>query len=136
VEKYSVDRIKIYDYFLLFPTELRKVTLPPVWNNFKKIKTENKYNQVQNSIDVFMRISGFQDIALNALSSFGLIDNQLFSEDFIKKTNKPIKLELKLTPVEQNYFDLVNRYFNNLNLKELKQRTKLIDYRYELPSTK
>lgn len=131
-EKYSVDRIKIYDYYMLFPNELRKMTLPPVWNSFKNIKLENRYNQVQNSIDVFNRISGFQDIALSALATFGLIDNQLLNDDFIKRTNVPIEIQLDLSDVEEKYLDFVNRYFNNISLKELKERTKLMDSRYEL----
>ncbi|MES2425469.1 MAG: ABC-three component system middle component 5 [Bacteroidota bacterium] len=131
-DKYSIDRIKMYDYLLLFPNDLRKLTLPTAWNNFKNIKAQNRFNEVQNSMDIYNRISGFQNIALNALATFGVIDQALFNKDFIKLTKTPVDISLSLTDVEVKLFDFINRYLNNLSLKELKERTKLMNHKHEL----
>lgn len=130
--EYSIDRIKIYDYFLLFPNDLRKLTLPTAWGSFKMIKPQNRFNEVQNSIDVYNRISGFQTIALNALASFGLIDSELFNKDFIRLRPVTLEIDLKLTDIEIKLFELINRYLNNLSIKELKERTKLMNHKHEL----
>jgi hypothetical protein len=130
--QHNIDRIKIYDYLLLFPNDLRKLSLPTAWNNYKTIKPQNRFNAVQNSVDVYNRISGFQNIALSALASFGLIDNSLFNNDYIKLNDVVTEIPLILTDVEVKLFDFINRYLNNLNIKELKERTKLMNHRYEL----
>ncbi|MBC6112776.1 ABC-three component system middle component 5 [Pedobacter fastidiosus] len=132
LQEYSKDRIKIYDYFLLFPNELRKITLPTVWNRYKTIKEENRYNQVQNSRDVFMRVSSFQELAFGALASFDLIDTKLFNQDIILRTAKPINFDLVVTDVDGLYFQFLNDYANKLSLKEFKERTKLMAHKYEL----
>lgn len=46
--------------------------------------------------------------------------------------NIPENLIPELKDSEAEYFSLVKDYFENINLKELKQRTKIMDYRYEL----
>ena len=132
VQQYSMDRIKIYDYFLLFPNETKKIVLPPAWSQYKKIKAETRYNQVPNTRDIFMRISSFQDLALNAMASYELIDAELFSKDIILKSSKVVELEPVINEIEQMYFRFLNDYANKLPLKELKERTKLMEHRYEL----
>jgi len=132
LKEYSRDRIKIYDYFILFPTELRKATLPTAWGRFKTIKEQNRFNEVQNSRDIFMRISPFQDLALRALATYDLIDRDLYAKDLIKRTPKTVDFELKLDKTERLLFEFINDYSNKITLKELKERTKLMEHRYEL----
>jgi hypothetical protein len=132
MKEYGRDRIKIYDYFLLFPTEIRKITLPTVWSRYKTIKKENRYNEVQNTKDVFYRVSSFQDLALSALASFNMIERDLFTRDIIKRTSNPVEFEIITDEIERLYFQFLNDYANKLSLKDLKERTKLMEHRYEL----
>jgi len=131
-QKYSYDRIRIYDYFFLFPNDLRKITIPTALRHYKVIKAENKYNTIHNPIEVFRRISGFQYLALNALASYDLIDNALFQEKIILRTDKKVPFELNLRDFEQKYLEFLTSYASKLALKELKERTKLMEHRYEL----
>jgi hypothetical protein len=132
VQKYSKDRIKIYDYFLLFPNEIKKMTMPAALSHYKKLKVETRYNQVQNSRDIFMRISSFQELALNALASFELIDAKSFAENSILRSSKKAQFPIVVDEIEFKYFQFLNDYANKLPLKELKERTKLMEHRYEL----
>jgi hypothetical protein len=132
IHKYSYDRIRIYDYYLLFPNELRKVTLPTPWGSYKNIKPENKYNKVQNSQETFKRLYGYQSLAFKALSSYNIIDNQLLKEDVILRTDVPYPDMLSLDSIEIRLIEFFNSYANKISLKELKERTKLMQFRHEL----
>ena len=69
---------------------------------------------------------------MNALASYDLIEKQALSEKLVLKTSIEYVNELILTDIERQYFEFLNIYANKISLKELKERTKLMEYRYEL----
>lgn len=127
------DRIKIYDYYFLFPCETNNITIPTDYSRYKKICTSNKYNKVFDTRNTFAQLQSVQETAYRALASFGFIDNDLLFDNIIKLTDKiiPTNLLANLTDKERLYMGLVTDYFESLPTAELKKRTKLMEYRYE-----
>lgn len=134
VKEYNIDRIRIYDYYILFLNDINKITLPRDFFNYKNLEQSNKYNKVDNPSYVFSQLENVQNIAFRAIASFGFIDKDLFEKDIIKLNALEFPKDLipSLKGVEVEYFSFVKDYFENISLRELKQRTKLMEYRYEL----
>ncbi len=127
------DRFSIYDYYLLFPQDLRKVSLPNELRVFKKIKFQNKYNEVKNSQTIYKRLKDIQKISVNSLITHGLVNAKTYKNQNLIIGNKSLtNIDIdKLTETESEVIKLIKIYFNKISLRELKERTKLTEYRYE-----
>lgn len=134
VKEYNIDRIRIYDYYLLFLNDIENITLPRDLYNYKNLVQSNRYNKVDNPSYVFSQLENVQNIALRAIASFGFIDKDLFDKEIIQlnKVELPNDLLPELTTIEIEYMSFINSFFEKISLRELKQRTKLMEYRYEL----
>jgi hypothetical protein len=130
----ELDRLRIYDYFFLFINEISIITLPHAHTHYKKLLPNNRYNRVQNSKYAFAQLQSVQDIAMKALAAYDFIDNESLDTSTIIYRNPklPEQLLSHLSVQEKEYLEFVKNYFETLSLKELKQRTKLMDHRYEL----
>ncbi|KGN81827.1 hypothetical protein HW49_03840 [Porphyromonadaceae bacterium COT-184 OH4590] len=137
-KSYEKDRIKIYDYYFLFPCETDNITLPRQFSAYKKICRANRYNKVYDVRNTFSQLESVQETAYRALASFGFIENGLLFDDIVKLTNNsiPENLLFELTDAEATYMELVTAFFENISIVELKKRTKLMEYRYEFFETK
>lgn len=134
LEEYRIDRIRIYDYYILFTNDIYKLTLPHDFSDYKNIVKTNKYNRIDDSKYVFNQLSAVQTIAFRAIASFGFIDKDLFDKGVIKLSDIEIPKDLvpNVKDYEIKYFSLINNYFETISLRELKERTKIMEYRYEL----
>ena len=137
-KSYEKDRIKIYDYYFLFPYEIGNITLPKQFSTYKKICKPNRYNKVYDVRNTFSQLESVQEMAYRALASFGFIENSLLFDDIVKPTNNSIPEDLlfELTDAEVTYMELVTAFFENISIVELKEKTKLMEYRYEFFETK
>lgn len=137
-KSYEKDRIKIYDYYFLFPCETDNITLPRQFSAYKKICRANRYNKVYDVRNTFSQLESVQETAYKALASFGFIENNSLFDDIIKLTNNsiPENLLFDLTDAETSYMELVTTFFENISIVELKKKTKLMEYRYEFFETK
>lgn len=137
-KSHEKDRIKIYDYYFLFPFETKRITLPSDYSNYKNICETNRYNKVYDMKNTFSLLESVQETAYRALASFGFIDNEMLFNEKIKLTNKPIPDDLlfDLEKFELYYMELVINYFETISIRELKERTKLMEFRYEFSYTK
>jgi hypothetical protein len=133
-KEFESDRLRIYDYYYLFINDLENVCLPKEFVKYKHLELNNKYNKVQNPRYTFSQLESVQNLALKALTSFGFIDIELFNKDIIMFTGIDIPEGLinELTSLEASYVYFVTECFEKLSIRELKQRTSLMDYRYEL----
>lgn len=88
--------------------------------------------------NTFSQLESVQETAYRALASFGFIENDLLFDDIIKQTNKliPDNLLSNLNETERVYMELITNFFEKISVRELKQRTKLMEYRYEFSETK
>jgi len=133
-KEYSIDRIKIYDYYLLFINDIKQMSLPREFFKYKDLVKSNKYNTVNNPRYVFNQLENVQNTAFKAMASYGFIDKDLLENNTIALSllDFPQGLIPELTDFEIEYISFINEYFEKISLRELKTRTNLMEYRYEL----
>lgn len=136
-KKRHLDRIRIYDYYFLFINDLENISIPvefSEYRQYKKIISNSKYNKVISPKLSFFQLEKIQDLAIQTLASYGFINKELLCESIILNTAleiPPILVE-KITEEEKKYLELVSNVFEKMSLRQLKERTKLMEYRYEL----
>ncbi|MEQ9062774.1 MAG: hypothetical protein RIE58_01260 [Vicingaceae bacterium] len=140
-DEVELDRLRIWDFYLTFPNEVRKISFPqalsPLKQVFKK-KESNPYEDLIDSKRIADRMKPFQMSALKCLASYDLIDSKLLSKKIIKRTEKGVPKELtnqfgELTNEKENVLKLITG-FSDLPLygkMGLKSRTGLIEFRYD-----
>jgi hypothetical protein len=141
-EEIHIDKLRIWDFYLAFPNQVRTITFP---SDLRKLKEtvfknyNNPYEQIPDPKTVFERMKTYQTSAINCLASYGFIENQSLAKNIIKRTEKIIPSELaesinKLPIEKENIITLVINEFVDLPLygsKGLKARTGLIDFKYD-----
>ncbi|WP_417445316.1 ABC-three component system middle component 5 [Joostella sp.] len=134
----ELDKLRIWDFYLTFPNEARQITFPRDLFELKKIfknKPDNPYEDLIDPKRIAERMNPYQLSALRYLASYGLIDNNLFQKNIVKRTDKalPSELQQKLDEInteKENIIKLV-KGFNFLALRGLKERTGLLEFRYD-----
>ncbi|OPC48970.1 hypothetical protein BAY05_03210 [Elizabethkingia anophelis] len=140
-EEVELDRLRIWDFYLTFPNEARKITFPQYLSDLKKVFKKDRLNPYEDLIDdrrIFERMQPYQMTALKSLASYGLIDNVQLSKSIIKRTEKEIPQELlikmeDLTIEKSNIIKLILG-FHELPLfgkNGLKSRTGLLEFKYD-----
>lgn len=137
----ELDRLRIWDFYLTFPNEARKISYPSNLSELKKIfksKQENPYEDLIDPKRIIERMKPYQMSALKCIASYGLIDSKLLSKNIISRTKNEIPQELfskfsDLTIEKSNIIKLIVG-FNELPLygkMGLKFRTGLIEFKYD-----
>lgn len=123
-KEFSSTRLKIYDYYLLFPHEVKKVTLPRHLLNLKKI-VNNKYYYPEINKSIFFELNGLQDEALRIISIYGITNAKLYHEKSILKKldNKDSLFNSK--ELNNKVLLLFSEYFEKLNDNDLIKKTNL-----------
>ena len=140
-EYVELDRLRIWDFYLTFPNEARKIKFPQDLQELKKIFKQKETNPYEDLIDprrIIERMKSYQISALKCIASYGLIDSNDFSKNIIRRTEKEIPKEIldkfeQTTDEEKNVLKLVVG-FRELPLfgqMGLKCRTGLIDFKYD-----
>ncbi|MFT7035109.1 MAG: hypothetical protein ACI8Q1_003109 [Parvicella sp.] len=140
-EQVELERIRIWDFYLAFPNEVRKISFPQSLSQLKKIFKRHEVNPYEDLIDprrIMDRMQPFQISALKYLASYGLIDSKSLSQKIVMRTEKEIPDDLlnefdDLSIEKQNVIKLITG-FRELPLYGkigLKARTGLIEFRYD-----
>ena len=127
-EMVEVDRLRIYDFYLLFPFQANKTSL--------KI---TPYNYISNSRRIFERLRPYQMIALSHLASYGLINPEMLLQQKVSVTDtekmQQVMSQLdEMSPEDVNVLSWLMLSFRNTPLNGvdgLKHRTKLIESKYD-----
>lgn len=140
-DEIEVDRLRIWDFYLTFPNEARKISFPNDLAELKKVfksKSENPYEDLMDSKRIIERMEPYQTSALRCLASYGLIDGASLSKSVVQRTEKPIPSDLlaKLTELNIEKSNIIKLIlgFRELPLYGkvgLKFRTGLIDFKYD-----
>ena len=144
-EVVEVDRLRIFDFYLLFPYKTYKIRLKRTEEDFRKRlakyveKKVNPYNVSSNDRRLFERLRPYQMIALSHLASYGLISPKLLLEQRVKviDTGKMQQVLSQLEPMpesERNVISWLSYCFRNLPLNGsygLKYRTQLLESKYD-----
>ena len=139
-DEIEIERLRIWDFYLTFPSEAASISFPSDLLELKKIFKEksNSYEVLVDSRRVFERMKPFQITAIETLISYGFVKADALKTNIIIRTKKPIPDALKksidtLSIERQNIIKLVTG-FVDLPLygdRGLKFRTKLIDFKYD-----
>lgn len=141
----EVERLRIYDFLLLFPYKIKNVKLKKIEKEIRasrnklKLDKMNPYNQIKEDKKVFDRMKAYQLSALNYLASYDIVD----SEELLKN-NVLVKNKEKMKETLEHYnFDaeedvvILNWLFENFaeipldGEWGLKARTNLMEYKYD-----
>lgn len=141
----EVDRLRIYDFYLLFPYKTYQIRFKRTEENFRKRltqyveKKENPYNTSSNDRRLFERLRPYQMIALSHLASYGLISPSQLLEYRVKIIDygkmQQVLSQLEMMPAaENNIISWLCYCFRATPLNGnygLKYRTKLLKSKYD-----
>lgn len=141
----EVDRIRIWDFYLLFPNKIHEIRLKKEENDIRKIRklfirdSKNPYEKILENKKIFEKIKPYQIAALNCIASYGIIDKSALNEQKISIVQKSILIEFvnkiqDLSPKERNIISLMTSHFNQISMfgtDGLKSRTNLIESKYD-----
>lgn len=141
-ETVELDRLRVWDFYFLFPNEVAKHV--KIIKELKKLKTvfkeiQNPYEEIPDVKSLFERMKPFQITALKCLSSYEIIDSSFLSTKIIKYHKDKVPQELlnqldSLSDGQENLIKLILSPFNDLPLygqNGFKERTGLLEFRYD-----
>jgi hypothetical protein len=137
----AIDRMRVYDFYLVFPAEFsRNVRFPQGLRGVKsELKSDlNPYEDVLDVKSIFNRMQPYQDSALSNLASYGIVSADkleaksiAFNFDIIPKALK-ISAQ-RLSDQQAKILDVLEHLSRGLDLRGhdgFLDRTSLIDTRY------
>jgi cell fate (sporulation/competence/biofilm development) regulator YmcA (YheA/YmcA/DUF963 family) len=133
-------RLRILDFFLLFPAELESMSFPRelLREKTKYKRLGNRYNRITDPRRVFDEIASFQISGVHILLSTGLIHQSTESEVAKLRPEvlpEPLVNELRSsTAAQSDLLKLLTGHFKSIELfgrDGLKARTGLFEYRYD-----
>lgn len=144
-EEVEVDRLRIFDFYLLFPYKTAKITMRSDEAEMKVLRTkyirskENPYNYNLNDRKLFERLRPYQMIALSHLASYGLIDPERLLQQKVKILNPELMYNVvskldEMSKEERNTLSWLSHSFRTTPLGGkygLKSRTHLIESKYD-----
>lgn len=139
--KVEIDRMRIFDFIILFPHELKNITIPEkAEKGIKSLFRETRFNKLPDRKIVFKQIKPYFDLSIQCLITRKLIDIDLFKQGVLKinaEYSSSIKENFKEDEsIEYIVLDFLYSNFLDIPLTELKKRTDLIEYRYDIVENK
>lgn len=135
-EEIETDRLKIYDFILLYPSFLHKMKLPQAFTYIRKSIKVNEYNNINSEKIVFVQLNKIQNISLNELASTSIIHSDRLKKGYVNRTETVLPNNILESISNQNIekmkiLNFIKNDLNRLSISKLKERTGLIEYRYD-----
>jgi hypothetical protein len=138
----EVDKYRILDFYLLYPSALAKFRLPESSaSNIKKAKKiiENKYNLINSPNFHFRKIEDFQKAAMWHLALLGFLNKEKLETGILKRADKRLAGELEeRVSINKSYLDEIESFILSgalelplLGKNGLKDRSGLMEYKYD-----
>ena len=142
ISELEVDKARLLDFYLLFPSSVQFARLPVALRYVQKIAKSfaNEYHDPLNPATTFRELRQIQQSALRCIAASGLIDIRRLEVGFVRRTDLPIpgdlqsKIDaflLKRKPLAETIlFDI-----GSIPLRGhdgLKHRSRLTEYRYDV----
>lgn len=134
-------KLRIVDFYIIFPAELRKVTLPKKSNDIKKSAKllVNRYRGPISAAQVFREMEQIQLAAISALAAADLIDKASLAAGIIRRTQTEVApaIRAKIDNFFHGLTESLGHVLNELaemplnGIDGLKHRTGLMEYRYD-----
>jgi len=141
----ELQRLRIWDFYLLFPEALTLIRLPQGNTKLKRQLEagRNSYDVMPDTKRAFARLEPMQQAAVKHLAAKGLIDAKQLSDGKVVRTGTPLPDELRSMILERNasasaLVKFLTTTFFTLELygsQGVRHRTDLFDHRYDLQRT-
>jgi hypothetical protein len=142
---FEIERLRIFDFYLLFPSELYKFKFPiSLVKQKRQFKGENPYQQINDPKRIFFRLEPYQLCALKSLAAHQFIDGNLFFTDGkIRRTETALPNGLnEAVKVANTNSNAIVEFLTGPLLKidlygesGLKGRSDLFEYRYDITNS-
>lgn len=138
----EVERMRIWDFYFVFPKEASKMSMPKdLWSLKRTSIAPNAYEEITDPQRIFERMKPFQMAAYGYLAAFGFVEAEDLLGNNIVRTKKPVPGDLlslmgRVDEARQYVLGLISSPLNDLQLrgdKGLKFRTRLLDFKYDAP---
>jgi len=140
-DKLEIDKLRILDFYLAFPTELLHLKAFRGFKKYEKyIKAKaNKYERVIDRKRLFFKMEHIQTSAIKALISYGIFDADEYKNGRIKRTELNLSEDIlkrlnEANKEDENLITLITGPLASMDLfghLGLKVRTNLIDFKYD-----
>jgi hypothetical protein len=141
VNEIEVDKARILDFYLIFPSLVSEIRMPHNYSVVKKEakKYSNAYRNPINTASTFRDMYEIQMAAIRCLAATGLIEILPLEKNLIMRTDKSIPDGLLLcmsdflNAKEDIYTFIINKLskFPLTGKDGLKDRTNLMEFRYD-----
>ena len=144
-ENIEVDKLRIWDFYFLFPNKVYDIRLKQNESDIRKIRKQyikqrnNPYETIFEERKIFEKLKPYQLSALNCIASYGIINKETLTQQRVSIENKELLNEFiakfgELSPREKNVISLMTSHFYNISLfgkDGLKSRTNLMESKYD-----
>lgn len=132
----EIDKLKIYDFILLYPSFLHKMSLPQAFTHIRRSIKINEYNNTKAVKLVFAQLNQMQNISLNELASTSLIERERLKNGFVKRTESILPDNILESISNQSgekmkILEFIKNELDKIPINRLKERSGLIEYRYD-----
>lgn len=137
----EVAKLRLLDFYLTFPAELSKASLPKELSHAKKVVEPylNRYHGPVSGLQTFKDMEHIQMSAFGTLAATEIFDADNFSKGLIKRSTSIIfpEMQERILHFEEENKDLLNLIVKDLSSipllgdKGLKKRTNLMEYKYD-----
>ncbi|WP_321890542.1 MULTISPECIES: ABC-three component system middle component 5 [Burkholderia cepacia complex] len=142
IAELEVDKARLLDFYLLFPSSVQFIRLPATLRDARKIAKSiaNEYHDPLSPATTFRELRQIQESALRCIAASGLIDIRRLEVGYVKRTDIPIpdaiqsKIDLFLSQREPLAKTILYG-LGDIPLRGhdgLKHRTELMEYRYDV----
>ena len=137
---YELDRIRILDFYLLFPSAISEMKFPKKFIRYRKLAgAKNKYDLIRDPLRVFIQLEPFQRAGISELAARGFISSEALSDNKVLAIEKAIPDSLaaalnKANEEDSDFLELLTGPMIKIDLygeSGLRGRTKLFEYRYD-----
>lgn len=142
---YHVERLRILDFYLLFPGQIPSFRFPqPLVRQRKTFAgKDNRYEKLTDPYRIFLRLAPFQQEAIGCLAAHGLIAATRLAEGMVVRTGSALPARLRATAEEADSLSpavigLLTGPLMDIDLygkDGLKARSDLFEYRYDPAQT-
>ena len=136
---FQLDELRILDFFVLFPSEIRNARIPPSSKSLAPNLRSTRYNSVPNRLRIFYQLHPIQNAALDHLVKAGFVSRVLegTSEGYLR-TDKAIpgdvQERIQASQAMKQVRPIMEGYLLKLPLAGkdgLKGRSRLYNVRYD-----
>jgi hypothetical protein len=140
-QRFEIERLRILDFYVLFPNELLKFTFPAkLKSKRKQFQKDNPYQIINDPKRIFFRLEAYQICAIKCLVARQFVESDLFLEGKISRTDKPLPDGLNAAIEKANnaspaLIEMMNDSLLRIDLygkSGLKGRSDLFEYRYDI----